>query len=173
MASACAVRRNQAYLLKRAARGWETPTLQVTRLLLGLLKTWPCLVGNTELGGWEMLNWTWEHHLGYWHWKSSSFDFRTPFALASHQGLFPPYTLVSLFPQVLLSLCFFAFVSAALSPFCRCGNQTSFKVTWLVSGRAGIRTQFSMTQKPELLATQLCYLPNFGVSHSTCCHIIS
>lgn len=57
--------------------------------------------------------------------------------------------------------------------FCRCGNQTSFKVTWLVSGRAGIRTQFSMTQKPELLATQLCYLPNFGVSHSTCCHIIS
>ena len=99
MASAYAVRRNQAQLLKRAASGWEDSSLQVTQLLLGLLKTWHCLVRNTELGGWEMWNWTWAHHLGYRHAKSSSFGFW----LHTHHSCALPGFASSVYPDLPIS----------------------------------------------------------------------
>ena len=63
----------------------------------------------------------------------------THFTVASHQSLLPLYTLFSLFPQVQLCLCFFAFIPEALAPC------PSLLADVEIGGRAGIRIQFSMT----------------------------
>lgn len=178
MAVARAVKRNQAHLLKRAAKGSGTPSLQAPGLCLGSLKMWHRLMGDAELRGWGTWNWSWEPHLPgvsgirNLHHLSSSMD-------TLHSCISPSCMGWSLYFQKCCSpSSSLPFPRSLLHFFLQMRKVSLREITQLVQGhmvnaRVGIRVLISMTQEPEILASKPSYLPNFDVTYSTCYHIIS